>query len=443
MSGGANSIGFTAIQHGAGYLRFQFTDILGRFRSVQVPRGKSNLALSSGVRTDGSSIPGISEINDSDRRLIPDRSTHNSLVMSTKSSKDQKFEFVICNITNDDGSAFAACPRTVLKKVLDSFDIGIKDPVNLIVGAELEFFLFKSDEDGVRFDSDNASYYDNIPHDHLDIMREDIIDMLQDIGIDVDSTHHEVAKSQHEITLSADRALAMADKIVLSKWVIRNIAAAHGYKASFMPKPVEGMNGSGLHLHHSICSADLSDNYYYDSKSKDISKMAKKAIGGILRHADAIAAFTNPTVNSYKRLVPGFEAPTIKVWGKSNRSAMIRVPSFDGWRAARVEFRMPDASANPYLAIAALASSVQDGICSSRNPPKPVVHNVFEDDDINPELFVSMCLEDSLASLYVNDVLRLKMGNEMVDTFISVKREEILQYNSHVGSWEIDQYIDV
>jgi len=446
--GSASIIGFTARgRDSGGYVRFQFTDMHGKLRNIQVPPGKSRSALNSSLKIDGSSIPGLSSINDSDMRIVPDRTTHQKIRVPCATSKVREIDYVICDIVNSDSSASELCPRTTLKNTLDGFNIN-DAKVSIIIGAELEFFLFQQNKDGtIRFDTDNAGHYYSMPEDELDLIRQDMVECLTEAGIAIESSHHEASSSQHEITLTADSALAIADKIVIAKWIIKNVASAYGLIASFMAKPFAGTNGSCMHLHQSIFSDDGTKNLYHSSRSNDgISTMAKYAIAGILANADSIAAFTNPNINSYKRLIPGFEAPTLKTWGKSNRSSMVRVPDFRSWKNARIEFRLPDSSCNPYLAINAMVLGVYDGIVNKTHCENPTVTNVFEADveaSFADDAFAPNSLSDAIILLNENQEFLEYFDPKFIAVYSEEKIKEIGTFMEYVTPLELERYIEV
>jgi len=356
---------------GVKFIRLQFTDILGVLKNVAITTEQLDKALNGELMFDGSSIEGFVRIEESDMYLKPDLST---FVVFPWRPKDGAVARLICDIYNPDQTPFMGDPRYALKRVIEEArEMGY----SMNVGPEAEFFLFHLDAEGrpTTVTHDRASYFDLSPVDLGEDARRDIILTLEKMGFEIEASHHEVAPGQHEILFKYSDALDIADKIVTFKFVVRTIARRHGLHATFMPKPIFGVNGSGMHLHMSL--EKDGKNAFYDPEAPDqLSEVALFFIGGILHHARAITAITNPTVNSYKRLVPGHEAPVNIAWAFRNRSPLIRIPAKRG-ESTRIELRSPDPSCNPYLALAVCLKAGLDGIKKKISPPPPLQQNIY------------------------------------------------------------------
>src|SRR3989338_183378 len=323
-------------QENVRFLRLQFTDILGVVKNVEIPQNQFAKALDNEILFDGSSIEGFSRIQESDMLLYPDPTTFRIFPWQERGGKVAR---MICDVYNPDHTPFAGCPRLALKKVVqEALDLGY----TMAVGPEAEFFLFLKDKDGnVTLDThDQAGYFDLTPVDRGEDARRDIVNALESMGFEVEAAHHEVAHGQHEIDFKYADPITTADNVSTFRFVVRKVASDYGLHATFMPKPVAGINGSGMHVHQSLFKAGK--NMFYDPKTThELSSTALHYIGGLLKHAKGFAAITNPTVNSYKRLVPGYEAPTHIAWSLRNRSPLIRIPAKRG-ESTRAELRMPD-----------------------------------------------------------------------------------------------------
>ena len=355
------------------FLRLQFTDIDGIIKNVEVPASQFDKALDGQIMFDGSSIQGFTRIEESDMLLVPDLDTFQVFPWDTDHGKVGR---LICDIATPDGSPFAGCPRTALKNVVATAK---KMGYRMMAGPEAEFFLFQRNHEGepVPQTHDTGGYFDLSPRDLGEEARRDITLVLEAMGFEVEAAHHEVAPGQHEIDFKYEDAVTTADAIVTFRFVVKKVALMHGLHATFMPKPIAGVNGSGMHCHQSLFDAK-GKNAFYDPKGQwQLSNVARSYIGGLLDHARGLVAVTNPLVNSYKRLVPGYEAPINVAWSEKNRSPMIRVPARRGV-GTRCEVRMPDPSCNPYLALAAMLASGLDGIDRDLDCGEPVNRNVWD-----------------------------------------------------------------
>src|SRR4051812_36774907 len=338
------------------FMRLQFTDILGAIKNVELPDRQFEEALDGRIMFDGSSIEGFVRIEESDMYLKPDLDTFQ--VLPWTYGGPERVGRIICDIANPDGTPFAGCPRSTLKRVIAK---AAEKGFAMKAGPEAEFFLFQRQNGRATTEThDSGGYFDLTPVDLGEDVRREIILVLEQMGFHVEAAHHEVAPGQHEIDFRYDDVLTTADNISTFRFVVKNVANRNGLHATFMPKPIVGVNGSGMHTHQALFSG--SKNSFFDEKADgQLSRTCLQYIGGLLRHAKAFCAVTNPLVNSYKRLVPGYEAPTAIAWSEHNRSPLIRVPVARGTNT-RVELRMPDPSCNPYLAFAAILRAGLDGI---------------------------------------------------------------------------------
>ncbi|OIQ61922.1 type I glutamate--ammonia ligase [Neomoorella thermoacetica] len=420
------------------FIRLQFTDIFGVLKNVAITPAELEKALDGELMFDGSSIHGFVRIEESDMYLRPDPST---FAIFPWRPMDGAVARLICDVYNPDGTPFAGCPRGVLKRVLAEAEaMGY----TMYAGPEAEFFLFHTNgQKPTLVTHDQAGYFDLSPVDLGEDARRDMVLSLEAMGFEVEASHHEVAPGQHEIDFKYDNALATADKIATFKFVVRTIAQRHGLHATFMPKPVAGINGSGMHTHQSLFKEG--QNAFYDPDDPlQLSKVAYYYIGGLMHHARALAAITNPTVNSYKRLVPGFEAPVYIAWSPRNRSPLIRVPAKRG-ASTRIELRNPDPSCNPYLALAVMLKAGLDGIKKQIQPPAPTERNIYE---MTPaerrDLGIGSLpgdLKDALAELSRDEVIREALGDHIYQHFVEAKEKEWEQYRIQVHQWEIDHYL--
>ncbi len=421
------------------FIRLQFTDIQGVMKNLAIPISQLPKALDGEIMFDGSSINGFADISESDMYLIPDLDT---FVIFPWRSSNGKVARLICDIYNPDGTPFAGCPRNNLKRVLkEAEELGY----TMNVGPEAEFFLFLADENGraTTQTQDEAGYFDLAPIDLGENARRDMDTTLEEMGFEIEASHHEVAPGQHEIDFKYGDALHIADAIMTFKLAVRSIAQRHGLHASFMPKPLFGVNGSGMHTHQSLFKDGV--NVFYDPDGKDqLSDMARYYMGGVLHHAKALSAITNPTVNSYKRLVPGYEAPVNIAWSGANRSCLVRVPAKRGV-STRIEVRNPDPSCNPYLAMAVMLKAGLDGIYNKIEAPAAVDRNIYKmDDEERKQLGIESLpgnLLEALSELSKDEVVKSALGDHIYEKFMEGKMEEWKEYNIQVTPWEVTQYL--
>src|SRR5918996_1578602 len=419
------------------FLRLQFTDILGVIKNVEVPDRQFTEALEGRIMFDGSSIEGFVRIEESDMYLKPDLATFQVFPWTDPSGA--RVGRIICDIANPDGTPFVGCPRTTLKKVIQlAADRGF----TMKAGPEAEFFLFqRRDGKPTTETHDAAGYFDLAPVDLGEDVRREIVLALEQMGFQVEAAHHEVAPGQHEIDFRYDDVLVTADNVSTFRFVVKNVAIRHGLHATFMPKPIFRINGSGMHTHQSLFSKGK--NAFFDESAEwQLSKTCLHYIGGTLRHARAFCAITNPLVNSFKRLVPGYEAPTAIAWSERNRSPLIRVPAARGANA-RIELRMPDPSCNPYLALAVMLRAGLDGIERQGDPGPPVNKNIYtmshrERRHLRIDELPGN-LSDALDELAKDDLVRDTLGEHLFEHFLAAKREEWLDYIKHVSPWETER----
>ena len=420
----------------------QFTDILGVFKSISITVDQLGKALDGELMFDGSSIEGFVRIEESDMYLRPDLDTFLVLpwISPTSTSRTAR---LICDVFDPDGNPFEGCPRYALARVLaEARDMGY----TMQVGPEPEFFLFQVNEDGTPSlkTHDKASYFDLPPVDKGEEARRDMVETLQTIGFEIEAAHHEVAPGQHEIDFKYMEALKTADNIMTFRIVVRTVAQRHGLHATFMPKPVFGINGSGMHMHISLFEG--SQNAFYDGDKEDgLSDACRHFIAGVLKHAPAISAITGPTVNSYKRLVPGYEAPVYIAWSHRNRSPLVRIPAKRGM-STRLEVRSPDPSCNPYLGMTVLLKAGLEGIRLKLEPPSPVEQNIYEMDlATRIEQHISSLPEnlfEALKELRHDALIQEALGQHIFSRFIKAKTTEWENYSSRVYDWELNEYLE-
>jgi glutamine synthetase len=425
--------------HQVRFLRLQFTDILGVIKNVEIPSSQFRKALTGDIMFDGSSIEGFVRVEESDMLLAPDLTTFQIFPWGEPSARVGR---LICDVNRPDGTAFEGDPRYVLKRqVARAAAMGYV----MNAGMEAEFFLFKPAADGrpATDTHDVGGYFDLAPMDLGEEARRAIVDTLEQMGFEVEASHHEVAHGQHEIDFRYADALRTADNIATFRFVVKQVARQFKLIASFMPKPVFGQNGSGMHTHQSLFAGG--QNAFWDPQREwALSVTALHYIGGLLKHARALCAVTNPLVNSYKRLVPGFEAPVNVAWSMRNRSPMIRVPERRGM-GTRLELRTPDPSANPYLALTAMLAAGLDGIETSADWREPINTNIWEMsfrerrrlrvDDLPQDL------NEACDELDKNDVLREALGEHITEQFLVAKRSEWREYTQQVSAWELERYL--
>ncbi|MBH0228919.1 type I glutamate--ammonia ligase [Halobacillus yeomjeoni] len=421
--------------HKVEFIILEFTDMNGETKNVELPVEELDMVLNNEAMFDSSSISGFSEIQESDMYLVPDLDTF--LVLPSLVDEDQSVRF-ICDIYKPDGTPFEGDPRYILKRAMKKAeDMGYT--VN--VGPEPEFFLFKLNEEGypIRKMNDRGGYFDASPKDKGDKVRRDIVRTLKKYGFEMEASHHEVAMGQHEINFRFDNMLKTADNIQTFKNVVKDIATNHDYHATFMPKPFSGENGSGMHCHLSLFQ-DGSSAFYDEDADDGVSKTMKQFIAGILKHANGIAAITNPNVNSYKRLVPGYEAPVSVAWSHSNRSCMVRVPTTRG-NGTRFEVRNPDPTANPYLTLAVLIQAGLEGIEKEMDAGKAESRNLYEvKDDSVPTLPTN--LKEAVEALKKDELLLEALGDHTSNAYIEDKEAEWTEYSLRVSTWEVDKYMN-
>jgi glutamine synthetase len=420
-------------------MRLQFTDILGVNKNVEIPASQFAKALAGDIMFDGSSIEGFVRIEESDMLLAPDLSTFRIFPWG---KPDARIARLICDINTPTGAPFPGDPRGVLRKVIaQARAMGF----TMNAGMEAEFFLFRPTPEGGASTAthDVGSYFDLAPTDLGEEARRAMVDVLEQMGFEVEASHHEVAHAQHEIDFRYADALVTADNIATFRFVVKHVAHAFGLIASFMPKPIFGQNGSGMHTHQSLFRGK--ENAFFDKKAEwQLSKVALHYIGGLLRHARGMAAITNPLVNSYKRLVPGFEAPVNVAWSMRNRSPLIRVPERRGM-GTRVEQRMPDPAANPYLALAVMLAAGLDGVATKADWREPVNENIWEMshrerrrlriDDLPHDL------NEALDELEKDDLITAALGEHVTRHFVEAKRQEWRDYITQVTPWELENYL--
>ena len=422
------------------FLRLQFTDLLGVIKNVEVPRSQFEKALDGQIMFDGSSIEGFTRIEESDMLLVPDWDTFQ--VNPWDNPDGSKVARMICDVHLPDGSEFSGCPRLALKRqVARAAEKGYQ----MVAGPEAEFFLFQKDESGnTLLDThDVGGYFDLTPVDQGEECRRDIVIVLESMGFEVEAAHHEVAPGQHEIDFKYAEAVTTADNVSTFRFVVKKVAMEHGLHATFMPKPIFGVNGSGMHVHQSLLSGD--ENSFYDPDGPwQLSQTARAYIGGVLAHSMGLVAVTNPLVNSYKRLVPGFEAPTNIAWSEKNRSPLVRVPARRGM-GTRCEVRMPDPSCNPYLALACMLAAGLDGIERDLDCGEPVNKNIFAMSEREKRRLkikqLPADLSSALDKLEKDKVLAAALGDHIFNHYLAAKRQEWADYISHVHPWEQDRYL--
>jgi len=422
------------------FLRLQFTDIQGLVKSVSIPAARLGKALDSGIAFDGSSIEGFARIQESDMVLRPDISSFALLPWRAKENKN--VARLICDVYKPNGEPFDGDPRYVLKRAMKKAE---EMGYTMNVGPELEFFLFNMENGrATTKPHDFAGYFDFGPVDLAEDIRREIVLALTEMGFNIEASHHEVAKGQHEIDFTYGEALKTADNVVTFKYVTRTIAMKNGLAATFMPKPIYGAAGSGMHVNISLFKGE--ENAFFDPEAKmQLSDLARYFVGGLLEHAPAITAITNPLINSYKRLVSGFEAPVYIGWSGPNRSSLIRVPSGRGL-STRLEFRSPDPSCSPYLGFAAILAAGLDGVKRKIDPGDPVDLNIYdlseeERDRLGIQTLPSN-LREALDFLEEDKVVRDALGEHVYANFSRLGSLEWKMYNTHVHPWEVERYIN-
>ncbi len=432
-----------AVEKNVEFVRLQFTDVFGLMKNVSITVSQLEKALDNECMFDGSSIDGYVRIDESDMYLHPDLDSWALFPWRTFGGKTTAR--LICSVyMADNKTPFMGDPKNVLKKVIDeAAEMGY----GFNVGPELEFFLFKRDENGnpTTEMTDLGGYFDLNPIDAGENCRRDICLALEDMGYEIEASHHEVAESQHEIDFRFGDVMITADRCMTFKHVVKTYATKHGLHATFMPKPVYGINGSGMHTNMSLYRLSDGSNAFADENDElGLSKEAYSFIAGVMAHVKGIAAFSNPLVNSYKRLVPGYEAPCYIAWSASNRSSLVRIPAARG-KGTRVELRNPDPTCNPYLEMALCLAAGLDGIKKNMAPPEPVDYNVF---DLTAEELKANgidCLPGSLIdAVYAAEedpFVKETVGNHIFNAYIEGKKREWDEYRTQVSQWEVDRYL--
>lgn len=420
------------------FIRLQFTDIFGQLKNVAITASQIEKAVNNQIMIDGSSIEGFVRIEESDQYLRPDLDSYTILPWRPQYGKVAR---LICDVYNPDGTPFVGDPRYVLRRVLKkAADMGYM----FNVGPECEFFLFQTDELGnpITKTDDEAGYFDLGPLDRGEATRREICIALEELGFEIEASHHEVAAGQHEIDFKYAEALKAADNIMTFKMAVKTLAQKNGQHATFMPKPIFGINGSGMHTNMSLFR-DGKNVFFDENGKKGLSQEAYSFIAGLLTHVRSMCAITNPLVNSYKRLVPGYEAPCYLAWSASNRSALIRIPASRG-QSTRVELRNPDPSCNPYLALAVCLAAGLDGIEKGLTPPAEITENIYEMDaatrEKNDIASLPGSLEEAICELKKDELIKETLGEHVMTQYISGKDAEWNEYRTRVSNWELDKY---
>lgn len=420
-------------------IRLMFMDITGINKNVEIPVQDLKSALDGKNMFDGSSIEGFARIEESDMFLMPDPST---FLIFPWSERDRRVARIICDIHNPDGTPFAGCTRHMLKRAIkEAEEMGF----TMCAGPEAEFFLFQLDEkeSATTRTHDFGGYFDLSPIDRGEDARSDIVENLESMGFEVEASHHEVAPGQHEIDFAYSDALTTADNLATFRMVVRTVARKHGLHATFMPKPIFGINGSGMHTHQSLYKGDK--NVFYDeSRENGLSDLCLHYIGGLLKYAPDFTAITNPLVNSYKRLVPDYEAPVYIAWSNRNRSPLVRVPAMRG-NGTRVELRSPDPACNPYLAFGVMLKAGLEGIRNKIDPGQAVDRNIYamsleEREKYNVRNLPTSLLE-AVTMLANSKLMREALGDHIMNHFVAAKTLEWNLYNEQVHKWEVDRYL--
>jgi len=431
-------------EDGVDFIDLQFTDVMGMVKSVTIRAELFGHVIDEGQWIDGSSIAGFTRIAESDMFLEPDLSTYAVLPWTVG---DHTTARVFCWVKNPDGEPFPGDPRNVLRRQLEKLaELGYVYKT----GPELEFFLFSRDATGIHpMPHDGAGYFD-FSTDLGYSVRKDMTDALELMGIDVEASHHEVAIGQHEIDFQYGDAMLTADRATTFKYTLKAVANAHGLHATFMPKPVEGINGSGMHVHQSLGVIGKKGNAFADPDDPyGLSKAARHFIAGQLKHARGLCGVIAPLVNSYRRLVPGYEAPVYVAWARTNRSALVRVPRIrhGAVSATRVELRCPDPSCNPYLAFAAMLAAGMDGIVNEIELPEPVEENLyhFTDEDLKRRNIPTLpaTLGEAIEEMRKDDVVREALGDHVFEKLAEAQTAEWDAFRKHVTGWERDRYLEI
>jgi glutamine synthetase len=428
-------------EQGVKFVNLQFTDVLGMPKNVAITIDQLPKVLERGCLFDGSSIEGFVRIEESDMVLKPDADTYAVLPWRQQGGKTAR---IICDVCMPDGSPFEGDPRFVLKKALkQASDMGY----SFNVGPECEFFLFQVDSNGnpTTQTQDEAGYFDLAPIDMGEEARRDICLTLEEMGFEIEASHHECAQGQHEIDFKYTDALKAADNIITFRAVVKTIAKRHGLYATFLPKPIFGIAGSGMHVNQSLFRDDR-NAFYDEADALGLSKIARNFIAGLMEHVRGMTAITNPLVNSYKRLVAGYEAPVYIAWATKNRSPLIRIPAARG-DSTRLELRNPDPSCNPYLALACMLAAGLDGIKHDMKPPASVERNVYAMDAHERAALAIKSLpgnlREAMDAMMDDGLVVSTLGNHVVTKFMEAKQREWEDYKMHVHQWELDNYLKI
>ncbi len=421
------------------FIRLQFSDIFGMLKNVAVTASQIKKVLDNQIMIDGSSIEGFVRIDESDQYLRPDLDTFTIMPWRPMNGKVAR---MICSVYNPDGTPFVGDPRNVLQRAIqDAQDLGY----TFNVGPECEFFLFETDEKGQATvqPHDQAGYFDMSPMDHGETVRRDVCLALEAMGFEIEASHHEVALGQHEIDFKYADAMTAADRIETLKLTVKTYASKNGLHATFMPKPIQGINGSGMHINMSLFK-DGKNAFYDENDVLGLSKTAYSFIAGLMEHVPGMAAVLNPLVNSYKRLVPGYEAPCYVAWSASNRSALIRIPSARG-NSTRVELRCPDPACNPYLALAVCLAAGLDGVKRGLTPPEPIKTNIFAMDELQRRdagiISLPANLKEAIDAMETDALVLSTLGDHASSAYLLGKKQEWDAYRTSVSQWELDRYL--
>jgi glutamine synthetase len=432
-------------EDGVKFVSLQFTDVTGVVKSVDIPAQRVKTALDDGIWFDGSSVEGFARIQESDMRLVVDPATYTVLPWSPTETRRGR---VFCDIYQPDGSPFPGDPRGTLKRALARIE---ERGWTFNVGPEPEFFLFKRNgpQSIHPVPHDVGGYFDFSANDEAVRVRTELMDVLRGMGLDIEMGHHEVALGQHEIDFRFEDALQTADNVITMKYTVKAIAEQYGLVGSFMPKPIYGISGSGMHCHQSLFGPNGENLFFDEDDEFHMTKLGYCFIAGQLKHARALAAVVAPTINSYKRLVPGYEAPVYVGWAQINRSALIRIPHYTEGRekSVRAELRFPDPSTNPYLAFTVMLAAALDGIDNELPCPEPLNNvNVYQ---LTPEereargiAELPGSLAESVRELEGDLVLQEALGNDVYENFLKAKWAEIEEYRMKVSDWEVARYLE-
>ena len=433
-----------AVRENVRYIRLQFTDMLGTIKAVEIPLNRLEDALNGKIIFDGSSIEGFVRIKEADMYLKPDFDTW--LILPFEELSYGKVARLICDVYTSYGKPFPGDPRFILKRAVKKMnDAGY---ATLNIGFEPEFFLFKMDQNGnpLLEPNDHGGYFDMAPMDGAENARRDIALELDKLGFILQSSHHEVAAGQHEINFKFADVVTACDNVQTFKQVVKVVARRHNLFATFMPKPIAGISGSGMHTNCSLADLEGNNIFFDENDPMKLSLVARKWITGILNHTRAFTLITNPTVNSYKRLIPGYEAPVYACWSDANRSSLIRIPAVRG-QATRAEIRSVDSSANPYLALAVILMSGLEGITSDAPLIDSVTDNIYlltrEQREAKGILNVPENLKDAIKEFKRDPLMLLTLGDHTYNKYIQAKEQEWDEYRTYVTTWEVKKYINL